>query len=857
MSRILNNSEEYRNKLISRNLYNPINEYDINNPNFIRAINFISTEIINPGNSFDFSNTIFGRIIGPQTPLSIIGRNELLKQKAYDVKSIIRTKLVPTIKFNSNFSGFKDLLSINQNVDYTITKNNATTPLEIFKNNISNFSSYYSTNNPITENFSFIDNYIHNNKLLIENTGDGQLFRLSGILSKNIFHPNYNIDIDTQFLLKNKQELYNNYNSFNSIKNNFNLTEFTIPVQIPPIDNNGNQATEYNSNIFNNENINNLGGITNINDIQDITQQKNITWGSIELDNKLVNVNYGLSLYTKNIFSQLGSKNTNNRTLPVILDKNGNNHYNGSIYNQNTSNNEYNYSKIRNPLGITNSKLEKSVLYNSMKPKVVGNGTENLMFSIENLATTYNSFKYPEEQRGRFGGRFMWFNPFIMNINETSTPDFNTTKFIGRSEPVYTFVGNERTLTISFKLLTDYDKNLLEINDYNSYTRYIHTNELITNNNNKNKPVTDLKLEKDIDEKVEQLTKNSFEYIYNKGFIIYNFNNDDYAISAINTIYVNNLLDLIDSIINYSELNENSKFKIYINSYSSINADSNYSINLAEQRSNNIKDFILWLIRTQRSENRDIIESISFDLLYEVEETQIGTINYDSPNAVSERSGYITNVELLTSITYNKNLNNNDLTEINKLNEQKNDIVDSTVDIQNDNVNQLITTRLNNNYNQLGLGGFSAIKNKIISPGLMSYSAKDMYDRLTFLNQCTRQGATIDSDPNTISNTVFGKPPVMVIRIGDMYFSKAILTQLTIDFADENNWDLNINDTGVQFMSCEVVISLKLIGGSTIDGPTKHILNGDSRSYYANSSFEENLIDSKYVDEEQKILNNL
>jgi hypothetical protein len=843
MSRLLNNSEGFRSTLLGRNLYSPNSEYDINNPELINIINRISNEIVNPGNSFDFTNTIFGRVIGPQTPITIIGRNELFKQKAYEVKSIIRTKTIPTIKLNRNFSGFKDIISIDKNVDYTITKDADLTPLEKFKQVITDITSLSPTINPLAKDLSPIDNYIWNNNLLYFNLGDGQQFELRRNLSMNQFHPNYD-GIDTQYSLANKFDLYTNQNSFSTLKNIFNISNINLLPQPLPINTNGLPVIEYSNELYKNENLISFNGVSTSENIQDISDK---------INNTELNSSYGLSNYTKNIIAQLGNKASMNKKLPIILDNQGNQHFNGSVFKQNTSDDPYGYNKLN---GVINKNIgnanDKSVLHKSIKPKIVGNGDSNVMFSIENLATTYNSYLYPDEQRGRYGGRFMWFNPFIMNINETSNPEFNSTKFIGRSEPVYTFAGNERTLTMSFKLLVDYDKELLNISDYHSFTRYVSTNKKSSNRNQPDKANTDLKIETEIKKIRDELTKDEYLFIYTGGFIVYQFENNNYFLDANDITYRSNILNIIDQLINYYDINENARFKIFIESYSSINSDTNFDIELSKLRGYAMSSSIIDIINEDRPDKNDIINKIIFDWDFGINEVQsTPVINYSSQIAQSERNGVISNIELISSSVFNKELSNKDLNVIKSLNEENKNFVDNTINNVT-NVEQIIENRLSNDYSLLSVSSFSAIKNNVIAPGLISHTAKDLYNRLTFLNQCTRQGVTIDNQ-NTISNSVFGKPPVLVLRIGDMYFTKAILSQLTIDFTEENGWDLNTNGNGVQFMGCDINLSFKLIGGSSIDGPTKNILNADDRSFYANSSFEENKF-GKFVDREQQII---
>ena len=96
--------------------------------------------------------------------------------------------------------------------------------------------------------------------------------------------------------------------------------------------------------------------------------------------------------------------------------------------------------------------------------------TKECMFSIENLAwKDYDPYSFEKalswEQRGPFGGRIMWFPPYGIKITETASARWNSNEFIGRGEPVYTYVNSERTGQLSFMMITDHPSSI----DYASW----------------------------------------------------------------------------------------------------------------------------------------------------------------------------------------------------------------------------------------------------------------------------------------------------------------------------------------------------------------------------------------------------
>jgi hypothetical protein len=80
------------------------------------------------------------------------------------------------------------------------------------------------------------------------------------------------------------------------------------------------------------------------------------------------------------------------------------------------------------------------------------------MFSIENLA--WKGVKLDEalspDQIGPLGGRIMWFPPYDLNFSENVGVSLESSVFIGRGEPLYTYSNTERTGTLTFKLVVDH-----------------------------------------------------------------------------------------------------------------------------------------------------------------------------------------------------------------------------------------------------------------------------------------------------------------------------------------------------------------------------------------------------------------
>lgn len=134
-------------------------------------------------------------------------------------------------------------------------------------------------------------------------------------------------------------------------------------------------------------------------------------------------------------------------------------------------------------------------------------------------------------------------------------------------------------------------------------------------------------------------------------------------------------------------------------------------------------------------------------------------------------------------------------------------------------------------------------KIKYFDPAFHSVSPEGFNARLTFLHQCTRQGPTIggsDEANITANNLAFGRQPVCILRIGDFYYTKIIITSMNIEY-DPMLWDLNYGDgIGSMPMFAKINLSFNFIGGSNLSGPIARLQNALSFNYYANTEVYDN-----------------
>jgi hypothetical protein len=153
-------------------------------------------------------------------------------------------------------------------------------------------------------------------------------------------------------------------------------------------------------------------------------------------------------------------------------------------------------------------------------------------------------------------------------------------------------------------------------------------------------------------------------------------------------------------------------------------------------------------------------------------------------------------------------------------------------------------------------------KLKFFQPAFHSTTPEGLNSRLTFLQQCTRPGDTIPTVKQTeggspelvysdATNTSFGVPPVLILRVGDFYNTKIIPTSLSLTY---EGLDLNPEGIGVQPMICNVTLNFNFIGGSGLKEAVDKIQNALSFNFYANTEMWDDRAD--VTDDSLKVLDN-
>jgi len=520
-----------------------------------------------------------------------------------------------------------------------------------------------------------------------------------------------------------------------------------------------------------------------------------------------------------------------------------------------TVNDRYSYLRaIRNtglftsPEGLNGfstdtTEKEKSVLLDSGIPKYHPTKLDStttrktFMFSIENLAWADNLADLPISEIGPGDvlsgnkGRIMWFPPYGLTFDENSNANWTSTEFIGRSEPVYTYNNTTRSASLSFKILVDHPRvingyrgksnNLIERFMAGCVTPEDFLRSLDSTVSQSTKEEILTKLNETKPQKVTNLEKKQksgeINYICPTGKT-----NCEAGEKIYNQSDYDNILSEIEKFLEEQLTSSDPEIKITIDGYSSEDENKEPNLELPDIRNEAKK------IAKERADD------IKSKLISEIGSKNIKYVT----NAVVENTQKV-------EVTWENDPDNSKSAEPKE--EEKNLIQSDEVKA----IDSLLIDEsayfdfIDGNYPNY----FKTISEKIkyFQPGFHSITPEGLNSRLTFLNQCMRQGPSIydrktDKNGQEVGiqpqNLSFGRPPICILRIGDFFHTKIKINSLTITY-DGPQFDLNPEGIGVQPMIASIQLSIDLIGGHSLDGPINRLQNAVSFNYYANTEIYE------------------
>ena len=123
-----------------------------------------------------------------------------------------------------------------------------------------------------------------------------------------------------------------------------------------------------------------------------------------------------------------------------------------------------------------------------------------------------------------------------------------------------------------------------------------------------------------------------------------------------------------------------------------------------------------------------------------------------------------------------------------------------------------------------------------LSPVFHSQTPKDLNDRHEFLIQCTRPGNTKSEKDEVGANSLYGRAPVCILRLGDFIYSKVLIRSVQLNW-QETKWDMNPEGQGFRPLLCKVDLDLSLLGGNSLQGPINTLLTATDFGYTAASGF--------------------
>lgn len=541
-----------------------------------------------------------------------------------------------------------------------------------------------------------------------------------------------------------------------------------------------------------------------------------------------------------------------------------------------------------------NQDVDSSVLENTgfvkIGPYKDETGLKKFMFSIENLAWADDLTKLIPCEIGNGDlisgtkGRIMWFPPYEMSFNETTNVNWDKNNFIGRGEPIYTYNNAERTGTLSWKIVVDHP-------NYMNYFPKEWGNDEIASFFAGCLEMEDIQqqLVSDEDKAKLKLADNTApqEVVDDEGvkaeFNVY-FSNDNYHINkeyedgldkSGNTINQGNtqfpewILGGLgetygDGIVGGKDTAYPDRTDFGLNRKSidfpgvGVAEDgwigNDFSEKLsqfikekckycrikiygsASQQGASDKNVELSRLRAETVKNEIIIPALPGD----DEISPDKRVKLFPTQALGETGAGCTGEGGQDRLACKEPRRSGILIEYDP--ELKEEVESSAKPIDEAETKPVILPNPGIFFTECNYFEkvkeddpfvYSQFQDKIknFHPAFHSITPEGFNSRLTFLQQCTRQGPNKSNGP---SNLAFGRPPVCILRIGDFYHTKIIIDNLTIDY-EPLVWDLNPEGIGVQPMIANVTISFAFIGGSSLKGPINRLQNAVSFNFFANA----------------------
>ena len=528
--------------------------------------------------------------------------------------------------------------------------------------------------------------------------------------------------------------------------------------------------------------------------------------------------------------------------------------------------------------GNPDSVLEKSVMPRIYPVKPEDN--RKMMLSIENLAWSKDDIKdLPLNEQGPNDGRIMWFPPYGLTLSEQESPSFDKTPFLGRIEPVYSYNGTERKASLSFIILIDtpphvddYTKHKFDLGAFfagcAAQERKQRESRKVKKPIERPKPpvqnkqkyagsAVTLYYENDIDD-----YDGTYEVSGNQTNNIPDVGSDMRNAYSLNANFFPNTMDLVDWMAaQYNDKVNDYSIVVNIEASSSALFKNNYNAQLSFRRAHELMLKILLEFNGVAGTSLGLKQPHPSKSSY----ASIITVNnVKKPVKFETANGRIKFVITGTGEQYlNSPASSDQESELNhraakSVRKATIKNVVATSHIKPDDVKANVPTKAEiakekeeKEAEELAKVPTSAFRKEptagfhfpagwdkidYYKPVFHSQTPYDFYKRYTFLHQITRPGHTIDVKAQVGSNSLFGRMPIVVLRVGDFFHTKAAINSIQFDMS-ETTWDMNPEGMGMQPMYCKITIDMDIIGGMSLKGPINRLQTAVDNNFLANSTY--------------------
>jgi hypothetical protein len=513
------------------------------------------------------------------------------------------------------------------------------------------------------------------------------------------------------------------------------------------------------------------------------------------------------------------------------------------------------------------------------------------MLSIENLAwqNTREFNALPKCEKGPHSGRIMWFPPYDINFTDNSSVNWESTQFIGRGEPIYTYNNTERTGTLSFTIITDHPSSLNELRNKTqaNLERYFAGCEDLTTTafgDIDGEEIPEPEYAEDpvpLNPPTGPTPKLTFYFEnasttgeFDPGRNVYTDLKQGYESSGLNTSFTADTKAMVDFLLT----DKGKRYKIVSEGFTSALNVSSYNEVLGKDRAKSLRTYLTEALieaetgkppvkyeNFEEGNQKDYPKEISWknNSLRWAEPVSRGEVENSGQNDPIQSNQTPADIEKIINDPVAKKARRatirleydpkgidafmlekttNEVEDINKskkaeynrkLEEREKKVIDAASErLAKEMVNECTY------FNKIKVENsfiYDSLKEKVqyFHPAFHSMTPEGLNSRLTFLKQCTRQGPNINAgEPQ---NMAFGKPPICVLRIGDFYHTKIVIDTVNLTY-EPLIWDLNPEGIGVQPMITKVDLNFKFIGGSSLGGPITELQNAVSFNFFANTS---------------------